>query len=196
MTELVRRAYGPYVARIGREPAPMLADYESVVRNEQAWVAEGDGRIVGLLVLRFEHGFVLLDNVAVAPEVQGLGIGSAVLPVFPTCTSRPGTPPRRPPSTARSSVGRCTAAPTRPVSATAPDMSSDVGSPTQAATGSDGLRAYIYVADVEQTLTAVLASGGQIVSPPYPEGTLRVALFADPAGNVLGIWQETAASLD
>jgi predicted enzyme related to lactoylglutathione lyase len=66
----------------------------------------------------------------------------------------------------------------------------------QAATGSDGLRAYIYVADVEQTLTAVVASGGQIVSPPYPEGTLRVALFADPAGNVLGIWQETAASLD
>jgi uncharacterized protein len=66
----------------------------------------------------------------------------------------------------------------------------------QAATGSDGLRAYTYVADVEQTLTAVVASGGQIVSPPYPEGTLRVALFADPAGNVLGIWQETAASLD
>jgi uncharacterized protein len=66
----------------------------------------------------------------------------------------------------------------------------------QAVTGSDGLRAHIYVADVEQTLTAVVASGGQIVSPPYPEGTLRVALFADPAGNVLGIWQETAASLD
>jgi uncharacterized protein len=66
----------------------------------------------------------------------------------------------------------------------------------QAVTGSDGLRAYIYVADVEQTLTAVVASGGQIVSPPYPEGTLRVALFADPAGIVLGIWQETAASLD
>jgi predicted enzyme related to lactoylglutathione lyase len=66
----------------------------------------------------------------------------------------------------------------------------------QAVTGSDGLRAYIYVADVEQTLTAVVASGGQIVSPSYPEGTLRVALFADPAGNVLGIWQETAASLD
>jgi ribosomal protein S18 acetylase RimI-like enzyme len=57
----------------------MLADYESVVRNEQAWVAEGNGRIVGLLVLRFEHGFVLLDNVAVAPEVQRVGIGSALL---------------------------------------------------------------------------------------------------------------------
>ena len=79
MTELVRRAYGPYVARIGREPAPMLADYESVICNEQAWVAEGNGRIVGLLVLRLEHGFVLLDNVAVAPEVQRVGIGSALL---------------------------------------------------------------------------------------------------------------------
>jgi hypothetical protein len=66
----------------------------------------------------------------------------------------------------------------------------------QAVTGSDGLRAYIYVADVDQTLAAVVASGGQVVRQPYPEGTLRVALFADPAGNVLGIWQETAASPD
>jgi predicted enzyme related to lactoylglutathione lyase len=66
----------------------------------------------------------------------------------------------------------------------------------QAVTGSDGLRAYIYVADVQQTLTAVLASGGQTITAPYPEGTLRVALFADPAGNVLGVWQETAAQTD
>jgi predicted enzyme related to lactoylglutathione lyase len=51
-----------------------------------------------------------------------------------------------------------------------------------------------YVADVEDTLDAVTAHGGQVVTPPYPEGTLRVALFADPAGNVLGIWQETSDS--
>jgi hypothetical protein len=31
---------------------------------------------------------------------------------------------------------------------------------------------------------------------PYPEGILRVALFADPAGNGVGIWQETASSLE
>jgi predicted enzyme related to lactoylglutathione lyase len=64
----------------------------------------------------------------------------------------------------------------------------------QAVAGADGLRAYIYVADVEDTLEAVTTHGGQVVTPPYPEGTLRVALFSDPAGNVLGIWQETAAS--
>jgi uncharacterized protein len=64
----------------------------------------------------------------------------------------------------------------------------------QAVTGPDGLRAYVYVADVDDTLTAVTAHGGQVVTPPYPEGTLRVALFADPVGNVLGIWQETSSS--
>jgi uncharacterized protein len=62
----------------------------------------------------------------------------------------------------------------------------------QAVAGADGLGAYIYVADVDDTLTAIAAHGGQTVRGPYPEGTLRVALFADPAGNVLGIWQETA----
>ena len=64
----------------------------------------------------------------------------------------------------------------------------------QAVTGTDGLRAYVYVADVDDTLAAVTTHGGQIVTPPYPEGTLRVALFADPAGNVLGIWRETSGS--
>jgi predicted enzyme related to lactoylglutathione lyase len=53
------------------------------------------------------------------------------------------------------------------------------------------VRAYIYVADVADTLDAVTAHGGQVVEPPYPEGTLRVALIADPAGNVIGVWQQT-----
>jgi uncharacterized protein len=64
----------------------------------------------------------------------------------------------------------------------------------QAVVGADGLRAYIYVADVEDTLHAVTTHGGQVITPPYPEGTLRVALLADPAGNVLGIWQEPSDS--
>ena len=61
----------------------------------------------------------------------------------------------------------------------------------QATVGRDGLRPYIYVADVDETLAAVTAHGGAVVVAPYPEGTLRVALFSDPAGNVLGVWQET-----
>lgn len=79
MAELARQAYAAYVGRIGREPAPMGADYASVVRTERAWVAELDGRIVGLLVLRFGADHLLLDNVAVSPEFQQLGIGKSLL---------------------------------------------------------------------------------------------------------------------
>jgi len=61
----------------------------------------------------------------------------------------------------------------------------------RAVTGQDGVRPYIYVADVDATLAAIHAAGGQVVKAPYPEGTLRVALFADLAGNVLGVWTET-----
>jgi predicted enzyme related to lactoylglutathione lyase len=66
----------------------------------------------------------------------------------------------------------------------------------QAATGEDGVRPYIYVADVDTRLAAIIAAGGQVVTPPYPEAALRVALFADPAGTVLGIWTENAAGAE
>ena len=35
----------------------------------------------------------------------------------------------------------------------------------------------------------VVAHGGEIVTPPYPEGDLWVGTFRDPSGNVLGVWQ-------
>lgn len=52
MAELARSAYALYVAPMGREPAPMTDDYVTVVRDEEAWVAEQAGRLVGLLVLQ------------------------------------------------------------------------------------------------------------------------------------------------
>ena len=66
----------------------------------------------------------------------------------------------------------------------------------QASVGADGLRPYIYVASVPDTLAAITARGGRVVRAAYAEGTLQVALFADPAGNVLGIWEETAIASD
>ena len=58
-----------------------------------------------------------------------------------------------------------------------------------AVAGEAGIRPYIYVRDVEETLRKVAQHGGGVVTPPYPEGDLRVATFRDPAGNVVGIWQ-------
>ncbi len=35
----------------------------------------------------------------------------------------------------------------------------------------------------------IAANGGTVIKPAYPEGNLTVAVFGDPAGNVLGVWQ-------
>ena len=76
---LVRDAYAIYVPRIGREPAPMTADYEALVAAGEVIVAvEGDG-IVGVLVLRARPDSLLVENVAVAPFAQGRGIGRTLL---------------------------------------------------------------------------------------------------------------------
>jgi predicted enzyme related to lactoylglutathione lyase len=58
-----------------------------------------------------------------------------------------------------------------------------------AVAGEAGFRPYVCVERVDDTLEAVVANGGEIVTPPFPEGDLRVAAFRDPAGNVLGVWQ-------
>ncbi len=79
MRELAEMAYQVYVERIGRGPAPMTADYGRIVETGQAWVAERDDRIVGLLVLESAQGSLLLENVAVAPQAQGMGVGGRLL---------------------------------------------------------------------------------------------------------------------
>ena len=79
MERLAKAAYEPYVQRIGRQPAPMTADYPRVVAEGRAWVAERDGHLIGLLVLALAPDHLLLENVAVAPDAQGLGVGRRLL---------------------------------------------------------------------------------------------------------------------
>jgi predicted enzyme related to lactoylglutathione lyase len=55
--------------------------------------------------------------------------------------------------------------------------------------GESGVRPYIYVDNIDATLETVVAEGGEIVTPPHPEGDLWVGTFRDPSGNVLGVWQ-------
>jgi len=56
--------------------------------------------------------------------------------------------------------------------------------------GEAGVVPYVYVARIDDTITKIIAHGGDVVTPPYPEGDLWVATFHDPAGNVVGIWQQ------
>jgi hypothetical protein len=54
-----------------------------------------------------------------------------------------------------------------------------------------GLLPYIYVDQVEDTLSRILSREGEIVTSPFAEGLLTVATFRDPAGNVIGLWHDT-----
>jgi predicted enzyme related to lactoylglutathione lyase len=53
-----------------------------------------------------------------------------------------------------------------------------------------GVLPYIYVHGVDAILERITANGGEIIKSPYPEGDLWVATFRDPAGNVIGVWQQ------
>jgi uncharacterized protein len=59
----------------------------------------------------------------------------------------------------------------------------------QQAAGDSGVRPYIYVQDVPASAKLIAANGGVILKQPFAEGNLTVAHFADPTGNVFGIWQ-------
>jgi ribosomal protein S18 acetylase RimI-like enzyme len=74
-----RAAYAKYVERNGLVPVPMRQDYAEVVRDWQVTVVECDGEVAALVVMgKADEGF-LLDNVAVAPEHQGRGLGRVLL---------------------------------------------------------------------------------------------------------------------
>jgi N-acetylglutamate synthase-like GNAT family acetyltransferase len=76
---LVEAAYGMYVERIGRRPAPMDADYAALIDAGRVTVAERDGRITGILVLVPEEDHLLVENVAVDPAAQGSGLGRRLM---------------------------------------------------------------------------------------------------------------------
>lgn len=53
-----------------------------------------------------------------------------------------------------------------------------------------GLMVYIMVQDINTTIKAIERHGGKIVQPLGMDAPEITARFSDPAGNVLGIFQE------
>lgn len=74
---IVEAAYLPYVERIGRRPGPMDDDYAARIAAHQVWVAGAPAR--GVLVLEDKPGYLLLDNIAVANDARGQGVGRLLL---------------------------------------------------------------------------------------------------------------------
>ena len=57
-----------------------------------------------------------------------------------------------------------------------------------------GLLIYIMVDSVAATIDAVIAQGGELVQPIGADAPEITARFRDPAGNVLGLYQEPSRS--
>ncbi|MEO7016213.1 MAG: GNAT family N-acetyltransferase [Leifsonia sp.] len=79
MRHLAREAYQMYVDRMGREPAPMTSDYEAIAASGDALLAWRGNDLVGMLVIRPAESMMLVENIAVAPVMQGSGLGSELL---------------------------------------------------------------------------------------------------------------------
>jgi len=58
--------------------------------------------------------------------------------------------------------------------------------------GEAGLIVSIMVADARASCEAIVAAGGAIVRPVDPDASEIIAWFHDPAGNLMGIYEERA----
>lgn len=76
---LTRAAYAKWVAVIGREPAPMVADYDASVHEHRFDLLEADGAMAALIETIDEADHLLIENLAVAPTFQGRGLARRLL---------------------------------------------------------------------------------------------------------------------
>jgi N-acetylglutamate synthase-like GNAT family acetyltransferase len=76
---LITESFGKYVERIGKPPAPMLADYAGLLDTSRIWILERRDAVIAVLVTQHHGDHLLLDTVAVAPGAQGGGHGRRLL---------------------------------------------------------------------------------------------------------------------
>jgi ribosomal protein S18 acetylase RimI-like enzyme len=79
ITQIVDQAYRPYIARTGKPAGPMLDDYAARVLEGAVWVLEEGAAVTGIIVLLPAPDYLLLDNIAIPPAHQGLGLGRRLL---------------------------------------------------------------------------------------------------------------------
>ena len=77
--DIARRAYEKYVPRIGREPAPMVADFDTHMDRDELSVAVKSDTVIGFIVAYPREDDYFVENVAVDPGVMGAGVGKALI---------------------------------------------------------------------------------------------------------------------
>lgn len=76
---LARAAYQKYVERIGKEPAPMIADFSSQINEGKVLVVVDINTVVAFAVCYPLNNEFHLENIAVSPDCQAGGVGTRLL---------------------------------------------------------------------------------------------------------------------
>jgi ribosomal protein S18 acetylase RimI-like enzyme len=79
LVECVQAAYAKYIKRIGKKPAPMLADYRALIAQGVVYVLADEEGVRGVLVMMPQDRSMSVENVAVDPRFQGQGLGQTLM---------------------------------------------------------------------------------------------------------------------
>ena len=78
---LQHAAYARNRTILGVEPLPLTVDYATIVADYDVWLLKQGDALEGVLILKTRADDLLVWSVAVAPEVQGRGIGNRLLAI-------------------------------------------------------------------------------------------------------------------
>jgi molybdopterin-guanine dinucleotide biosynthesis adapter protein len=77
--QLTREAYSKWIPIIGREPMPMLVDYDKAVADHWIDLTELSGELTGLIEMIPKSDHLFVENIAVAEAYQGGGLATRFL---------------------------------------------------------------------------------------------------------------------
>ena len=76
---IVADAYRPLAERMDKPPMPMLEDYPARIGEGVVDVIEDQDVVLGMIILVDQPDALMLENVAVAAEAQGRGVGRRLI---------------------------------------------------------------------------------------------------------------------
>ena len=90
-----KAAYAKYLPRMDRAPAPMVADFAAHVAAGEVHVLTVGGAVAAYIVVMVRPDCLFVDNIAVTPERQGLGLGRRLMAFAAETARRRGLPALR-----------------------------------------------------------------------------------------------------
>src|SRR5207253_7693473 len=75
----VRAAYEKYIPRLGKEPAPMRANYADLIAQGVVYVIVDASDVRGVVVCFPNADHFFLENIAIDPTYQAQGLGQTLM---------------------------------------------------------------------------------------------------------------------